>query len=216
MNRLKTILEKYSRWQPLNEYVRRIEGFRETDFSLCIENSKALLESIAKELCSQKKQSLSGSESIGKLLGLSFGCLGYAPTDTIRQIGSAISNIGQQMGNFRNEIGTTSHGKTLDELRNRQTTIKDLTGDFLIQSMETVCCFLIETFEVDNPLITEEKMIMHDDNPEFNSYWDESYGNITIADDTVYSASEILHGLEYEMYKQAVLEYNSSPKENES
>ena len=52
MERLKDILERHSRWQPCKIYIERIEGFRETDFSLCIENAKALLETIAKEIFS--------------------------------------------------------------------------------------------------------------------------------------------------------------------
>ena len=213
MERLKTIIENHSRWQPLSVYVRRIEGFRDTDFTLCVENSKAMMESIAKEICKQKRQPLSGTESVGKLIGLSFGCLGYPPSHTIRQIATAISNIGQQMGNFRNEIGTTSHGKTLDELRSRQMGVQDLTDNFLIQSTETVCCFLIESFEVENPIIPMEKIIPYDENPEFNEYWNEGYGAITIAKDLIYSASEILYELEYDAYKQAVSEYNSSQNE---
>lgn len=175
MQKVKTLIEKYSRWQPLSEYIERIEGYRNTDFTVCVENSKSLLESIAKEICHQKNQSLNGSESVGKVLGLSFGCLGYASSDTIRQIGTAIANIGQQMGNFRNEIGATAHGKTLDELRSRVTTIHDLTGDFLLQSTELVAFFLIEAFETDNPLKPEEIPIKFQDNPEFNDYWDELY-----------------------------------------
>jgi hypothetical protein len=215
MTKLNDILEKYSRWQPLAEYVTRIEHFQSIDFPLCIENSKALLESIAKEICKEKKQPLTGHESIGKLLGLSFGCLGYAPTDTIRQIATAISNIGQQMGNFRNEIGITAHGKNLEELKNKKTNIEGLTGEFLITSTETTCCFLIETFEIENPLVKSEIIISYNDNTEFNSYWDESYGNILIAPDVVYTASEILYNLDYSTYQQAVLEYNSSDNESD-
>lgn len=213
MTKLKDILEKYSRWQPLTEYVRRIEYYQSIDFTLSIENSKALLESIAKEICTQKSQRLTGNEPIGKLLGLSFGCLGYSPTSIMRQIGSAISNIGQQMGNFRNEIGVTSHGKTLEELKNRKISIEESTIEFLLTSTETTCCFLIETFERENPLVKPQAIISYNDNIEFNSYWDDTYGNIIIAPDIIYPASEILYNLDYKTYQQAVLEYNSSLSE---
>ena len=146
MQRLKTILDKYSRWQPLGEYIIRIEGYSDTDFSICIENAKSLLESIAKEICKQKGQPLDGTESISKVLHYSFGALGYPPSATIRQITTAIANVGQQMGHFRNEIGATAHGKTLDQLENRRNSIHELTGNFLLESTDIVCCFLIETF----------------------------------------------------------------------
>src|SRR5215212_1517384 len=126
MERLRLTIERFSRWQPYIEYVERIEGFQHTDFSLCVENSKALLESVAKEICIQRKQPLAGTENVSKLLNLSFGSLGYAPSDTIRQIGTAIANIGQQMGNLRNEIGTTAHGKTLEEMKNRSNSLNSL------------------------------------------------------------------------------------------
>lgn len=51
MEKLKELLENHSRWKPLNEYVSRIEAYRENDFSFCIENTKSLLEAIGKEIC---------------------------------------------------------------------------------------------------------------------------------------------------------------------
>jgi hypothetical protein len=213
VQKVKTILEKYSRWQPLSEYIERIEGYSNTDFTVCVENSKSLLESIAKEICQQKNQPLAGNESVSKVLGLSFGCLGYAPSDTIRQIGTAIANIGQQMGNFRNEIGATAHGKTLDELRNRETTIHDLTGDFLLQSTELVACFLIEAFETDNPLKQEEVPVKFQDNPEFNDYWDDIYGELVMSEDYTYMASEVLFYVDNEAYKTELKEYKKLPKD---
>lgn len=200
-------MEKHSRWQPLAEYVERIEGYRDRDFSLCVENSKSLLESIAKEICSQKKQPLAGSESVGRVLSLSFGCLGFPPSDTIRQIGTAIANVGQQMGKFRNEIGTTSHGKTLEELKSREETVSGLTGDFLVTSTELVSCFLIETFEADNPLAHTRSEIV--DDPEFNEFWDEQYGPFEMGDYS-FTASAVLFNLDPLAYQTEVSEFSFS------
>lgn len=216
MERLRLLLERYSRWNPYMEYVERIEGYQHTDFSLCVENSKALLESVAKEVCTQKKQPLAGAESVSKLIGLSFGSLGYAPTATIRQIGTAIANIGQQMGNLRNEIGTTSHGKTLEEMKNRSDSINSLTDAFLISSTEIVCCFLIEAFETDNPLVAVvETEINYEDNNEFNERWDEIYGKFRMTDDYVYPASQILFSLDFLAYQSELNSFNSLIDEEE-
>ncbi len=215
MERLKQILEKHSRWQPLGEYVTRIEGYRQSDFSICIENSKSLLESIAKEICVQKSQPLTNDENVSKLLKLAFGCLGYAPSKTISQIGQAIANIGQQMGKFRNDIGTTSHGRTLDELRNRTTLINSLTDDFLIISTELVCCFLIETFESDNPLAPVETELEFDDNSEFNEFWDEQYGDFEMGN-FLFSASTILFNVEPQSYRIALEEFVSRTDETDN
>lgn len=214
MERLRLTLERYSRWKPYIEYVERIEGYQHTDFSLCVENSKALLESVAKEICTQKRQPLAGAESVNRLLHLSFGSLGYAPSDAIRQIGAAIANIGQQMGNLRNEIGTTAHGKTLEEMRSRSDSVNSLTDSFLISSTELVCCFLIESFETDNPLVpVVDSEIAYDDNPEFNERWDEIYGKFRMTDDYTYAASQILFNLDFLAYQSELSAFNSSPAE---
>lgn len=216
MERLRLTLERFSRWKPYIEYVERIEGYQHTDFSLCVENSKALLESISKEICTQKKQPLAGAESVSKLISLSFGSLGYAPTDTTRQIGTAIANIGQQMGNLRNEVGTTSHGKTLEEMGKRSDSINALTDGFLIASTELVCCFLIESFETHNPLApVVAAEITYDDNPDFNEYWDQIYGNFTMTADYSYPASQILFNLDFLAYQSALNAYKSLTDEPE-
>ncbi len=216
MERLKLILERYSRWQPLSEYVARIEGYRQTDFSISIENSKSLLESIAKEICKERRQPLDNNENFSKLLRLSFGSLGYAPTNTINQIGQAIGRIGQAMGSFRNEIGTTAHGRTLDELRNRTNSINSLTDDFLVLSTELVCCFLIEAFETDNPLVPiVDTEISYDDNAEFNESWDEIYGKFRMTDDYIYPASQILFNLDFLAYQSELSAFNATPDEPE-
>lgn len=212
MEKLRLILDKHSRWQPYTFYVDRIEGYRDSDFSICVENSKSLLEGISKEICSQKKQPLTGKESVSKVLSLSFGCLGYPRSHTIRQISTAIANVGQQMGNFRNEIGTTSHGKTLEELRNREEIVTSLTGDFLITSTELVCCFLIETFEADNPLAQEEPDIEFGDNPEFNEYWDGLYPEVKMGNSS-FAPSEVLFNVEPETYKIALNEFLATKDE---
>lgn len=182
-------------------YIERIVGFRDTDFSVCVENAKALLETIAKEICQQRGQQLESNESVGKLLGLSFGCLGYAKTDTIRQIGTAIANIATQMGNFRNEIGYTAHGKTLSELSKRDQSIAGLSGDFLINATELVSCFLIEAFETDNPIVVQDESLDLNDHEDFNEYWDSLYGEFKMTEDYTYPASEILFSVDIEAYK---------------
>lgn len=201
MDRLKSILEKYSRWQPCSEFINRIEGYRATDFSFCVENAKSLLETIAKEICTQRGQELKSNESIGKLLGLSFHCLGYAKTHTISQIGGSVANIAKEMGNLRTEIGITAHGKTLSELSKRENNITSLTGDFLINATELVSCFLIEAFETDNPIVVPDKLPSLSDNEDFNEYWDSLYGEFEMTEDYAYPASEILFNVDIEAYK---------------
>lgn len=212
MQRLKSILTKHSNWEPYNEYIVRIEGFASTDFTLCIENAKALLEGISKEVCAKKGITLEKASSMSGCLKTAFKSLGYPSTSTILQIGTAIANVGQQMGNFRNEIGTTAHGKTIEELQKRQRSIHHLTGSFLIEATSIVCCFLIEAFETDQPIKAVEEEISYNDNDGFNDFWDEQYGEFEMGDYSFF-ASEILFSNDPKAYKNELRAFNMIPKD---
>lgn len=212
MQRLKSILAKHSNWEPYNEYIVRIEGYASTDFTLCIENAKALLEGISKEVCAKKGIELEKASSMSGLLKTAFKSLGYPSTSTILQIGTAIANVGQQMGNFRNEIGTTAHGKTVEELQKRQNSIHDLTGNFLIEATSIVCCFLIEAFETDQPIKAIEEEISYNDNDNFNDFWDEQYGEFEMGDYSFF-ASEVLFSNDPKAYMNELRAFNMIPKD---
>ena len=212
MERLKTILKKHGNWEPYNEYIVRIEGYATTDFTLCIENSKALLEGISKEVCAKKGIELEKNSKMSGLLKTAFRALGYSSTSTILQIGTAIANVGQQMGNFRNEIGTTAHGKTVEELQKRQDSIHDLTGNFLIEATSIVCCFLIEAFETDQPIKVVEDEIDYDENENFNDYWDEQYGEFEMGA-FLFFASEVLFSNDPKAYKNELEAFKMIPED---
>jgi hypothetical protein len=108
MEKLKTLIEQYGRWQILELYIQRIEANINNDFSLAIENSKALLESIAKQICKEKKHQLKGDESVNKLVKAAFNLIGYEMNSHINVISGALSSIGHQIGNLRTAIGATS------------------------------------------------------------------------------------------------------------
>lgn len=55
MNKLKEKISQYGKWHPLETYISRIEVHLDDDFSISIENAKALLESIGKEICKSPK-----------------------------------------------------------------------------------------------------------------------------------------------------------------
>jgi hypothetical protein len=215
MDRLRSLLDRHSRWQPLCEYVDRIDGYRTTDFSISVENSKSLLESIAKEICHQKKHPLNGTENVSRLLSFAFASLGYPESDTIRQIGRSIANVAQQIGNFRNAIGTTAHGKTLDELENRKKSVESLTDDFLLNATELVCCFLIDAFETDNPLHVPEPVLEYEENADFNEFWDDQYGDFAMGNYS-FPASDILHKLDYLAYSSELNAYRAIGNETDN
>ena len=78
MDKLKAIIEQYSRWKPLEAFVSRIEAYRDSDYIICVENSKSLLESIGKEICQEKGIELNASSSVNGIIKQAFKALGYS------------------------------------------------------------------------------------------------------------------------------------------
>ncbi|NLW47611.1 MAG: abortive infection family protein [Firmicutes bacterium] len=201
MDKLKRVINQYGRWSDLTIYTERIEMFQVADFSQCVENAKALLETIGKEICSSKGILLDGTSSINSVLKKAFSAIGYSGETMVTQISSSLATIGQQIGEIRNEIGTISHGRSLEELRERNNKIDNLTKEFLIDSTIIIACFLIRTFENENPriLAPEETQISYEDNADFNDFLDDIYGEFKMRDYS-FPASEILYNVDYPAY----------------
>ena len=202
MERLKKIIEQYGRWSELTIYTNRIEAHAPTDFSHAIENAKALLETIGKEICKSKGVELGKTASINAVMKKAFTVIGYSSNSLITQISTALANIGQQMGNLRNEIGTTSHGKSLEELKERNNKVDELTKEFLIDTTVIVASFLIRTFENENPRAkteTVETKLIYTDNEAFNDFWDDLYGEFEMGGYS-FPASEVLFNVDYKAY----------------
>ena len=172
------------------------------------EYAKALLETIGKEICQSKGVQLSETSSINGVLKNAFSSLGYTNSNLVNQIASALATIGQQVGELRNEIGISSHGKSLEEIRERNNRVDILTREFLIDTVEIVSCFLIRNFENENPRKpkeTLEETLDYWEAEEFNEFWDDSFGEFEMGN-YAYSASEILYNVDKQAY---INEYNA-------
>ena len=214
MERLKRVIEQHGRWSELTIYTERIEAHADTDFSHAIENAKALLETIGKEICKSKGVELGKTSNINTVMKRSFSAIGYSGNALVTQISTALSNIGQQMGNLRNEISPTSHGKSLEELRERNNKVDELTREFLIDSTIIVASFLIRAFENENPrLITEpiETKQLYTDNETFNEFWDDVHGEFEMGE-YAYPASEILFHVDHNAYITEQKAFTESPE----
>lgn len=202
MERLNKIIDQHGRWTALMQYIERINLNFHEDFSCSLENAKALLETISKEICKTKQIDLGKKPSINVVLKTAFFALGYPRSSMVTQISSALATIGQQMGDLRNEIGVGSHGKSLDQLKERNNTVDDLTKEMLIDTTVIVATFLIRNFENENPRV-ETKLdtkLLYTDNENFNEYWDESFGNFEMGNYS-YLASEILYNVDFPVYE---------------
>ena len=208
MNKLKTVINEYGRWSDLDDYVDRIEAHIESDFSLSLENAKALLETIGKQICDTYEVELGTSPTINTVLRNSFSSLGYRNDSLVNQVSRSLANIGQQLGDLRNEIGITSHGKTLEEVRQRNSKVDVLTREFLIDTVELVSVFLIRNFEAKHDRTPQESLVDTLDYweaEEFNEFWDDFFGEFSMGDYS-YPASEVLFNVDKQAY---VNEYNT-------
>lgn len=194
MERLKSVIAQYGRWSALTIYTDRVEAHITADFSQAVENAKALLETISKEVCKSKGIEVDVTASINSVMKKAFTAIGYTSGNMVTQISSALATIGQNIGDLRNDIGTTSHGKSLEELKERNSKVDGLTREFLIDSTVIIAAFLIRTFENENPRIkpaTIDANPLYPEYEEFNDFWDESYGEFEMGSYS-FPASEIL------------------------
>ena len=202
MNKLKEVIQEYGRWSALSTYVDRIETHIEIDFSHSLENAKALLESVGKQICIDNGVDLGTNPSVNAVLKKAFTSMGFANSSLVNQISSALATIGQQVGELRNDIGLTSHGKSLEEIRQRNNKVDILTREFLIDTVELVSVFLIRNFETKTERTSTELLedtLDYWEAEEFNESWDDSFGEFVMGDYS-YPASEILFNVDKQAY----------------
>ncbi len=203
MQKLQTIIEQYGRWRELEIYIERIDAHVEIDFSLALENAKALLETIGKDICKQRSVDLPNTPNMSIVLKKSFIAIGYKGDDLVNQISTSLANIAQQMGNLRNDIGLTAHGKPMDEIRDRNNKVDIFTRGLLIDTTEIVATFLIRGFESSSPLKptvkAEDDLPEYTHNQDFNDFWDEAFGEFTMGNYS-YPPSEILYNVDQQAY----------------
>lgn len=202
MNKLKTVIEEYRNWAGLSTYIDRIETHIEIDFSHSLENAKALLESVGKEICDKNGVDLGAKPSVNSVLKKCFSSMGYANGTLVNQVSSALATIAQQVGELRNDIGLTSHGKSLDEIKQRNSRVDVLTREFLIDTVETVCVFIIRNYESKKEKKAAEQLedtLDYWEADDFNEFWDDSFGEFKMGDYS-YPASEILFNVDKQAY----------------
>lgn len=208
MNNLKLLIEQYSRWKPLEIFVARIETYKSSDYVMCIENSKSLLESIGKEICYAKGIELNADSTINRIIKQAFKALGYSVNEHSTKISSALATIAQCIGEIRNEIGNNSHGRTIHELEEQKVLIDDMTKEFLLGATELVSCLLINLAEKESITPVKDSMKSYEESDDFNQFWDEAFGEFVMGEYS-YTASEILYTMDYEAYKVELEAFNS-------
>jgi hypothetical protein len=91
----------------------------------------------------------------------------------------------------------------LDELKERNNKVDELTKELLIDTTVIVASFLIRNFENNNPRIDKKKIetkLLYSDSEQFNDFWDEMYGEFVMGDYS-FPASEILFNVDFQAYE---------------
>lgn len=89
--------------------------------------------------------------------------------------------------------------KTLEEIKERNNSVDELTREFLIDTTVIIAAFLIRNFENENPRVSTEAAPLYVENSDFNEYWDSTFGEFEMGDAS-YPASEILYNLDIQVY----------------
>lgn len=205
MEKLRTILKEYGKWESLEEYCRRIEGYLEDDFIIAVENSKSLIESICKTILEEHNVTYSRTEKLNKLFSNTLKTINIFGKEQISKFGSGLITAIQNLGELRNKIGDTAHGKSIYE--NKKNKIGMISTNFLINSIEVIACFLIEYNEQEYPDKKEKEELNYENFMDFNNYFDNINGNIEFS---IYSypASEVLFYVDSTAYKVALQEFD--------
>lgn len=218
MDKLKKVIQEYGDWDGLSQYIDRIETFCEVDFSQALGNCKTILESVGKEICDKNGKELGKAPSVNSVLKNAFSSMGYSNATLVNQISSSLATIAQQIGNLRNEIDPNAHGKTMDELKLRNSKVDILTREFLIDTVETVSVLLIRTFETQEKRTPAQKLVDTLDyleSEDFNEYWDDSFGEFSMGE-LSYPASEILFNVDKQAYVTEYKIFNDLENEEEA
>lgn len=212
MDKLKKVISEYAQWDDLSQYIDRIETFYEVDFSQAFGNCKTLLESIGKEICDKNGKDLGDNPSMNSVVRSAFSSMGFSNSTIIQQISKSLGTLAQNIGELRNEIDPNAHGKTMEELKLRNSKVDVLTREFLIDTVESVSMLLIRTFETQAKKSPTEKLVDTLDYLEaedFNEYWDDMFGEFEMGM-TSYSASEILFNVDKQAYVNAYVEFSKT------
>lgn len=203
MEKLKETISTYNAWEGLAVYINRIETFLDTDFITSVENSKALIESICKTIFKNTATLYDETDSINKLVSITFKRLGIFSEKQVSKFGSGMVTAMQNLGELRNNHGQTAHGKPIDELKNNG--LEKISTAFLVNSVEVLAVFLIEYYELEFPK-REDKEDENVDYSDFNEFLDEEYGDVEITG-ILYPTSEVLPAVDVTAYGVKYQEY---------
>jgi hypothetical protein len=201
MELLRNICNSYGKWKPLEDYILRIETYRDNDGVLVLENCKALIESICKTILEDLDETIPSGENIQNLVSTACNKMTCLPNTS--DLTRSFVTVAQRLGEFRNDFSVIGHGASVYQIEDRRNKITRAATDFMITTVEQLAVFLITVYQEEYPTAIQ-KNIRYEDNTDFNQQLDEDIGPIQIGIYGPYSPSEILFNIEIDAYRTAI------------
>lgn len=206
MKKTQAFIDSNIKWQPLNDYVLRIETYRETSPGLVIENCKSLIESIFKtilvEVDTKTEDDLKDID-IGGLYRQVKKILFFEEKGYCHIIGSFSSAIAE----FRNKLGETSHGKDIYTLEKNRGALFGDEIHFLLSTTDNIAFFLLSYYKNLYPLYAERKKeLSYEEYNEFNEWFDEEQEEVVVGGVSL-SPSRVLFDGDIDAYKTTLGDY---------
>lgn len=206
MDILKEICSSYGKWNPLEEYILRIETYRQTNGPVVLENCKALVETICKTILVDLGEPLINNEKTHILISKACNKMRCLPNTG--DLARSFITVAQKLGEFRNNFAVIAHGVTVYQIEERRNKITRAATDFMISTVEQLAVFLITVYHEEYPILTQ-RAVRYEDNSEFNEKYDEEIESIQIGGYGPYSPSEVLFNIDIDAYKTELSNYTA-------
>jgi len=209
MKKTQSFIIENSKWNILNDYIERIDVYRELNIGLVLDNCKALIESIYKTIVFEVKD-----KTPEKLAKDNMGTL-KAQVVTIlklekRKLDKILEESSKTITNFRNNYGESSHGKDIYTLENNRNLLCDDEINFLVSTTDNISSFLLSYYKNLYPSFAErEELLKYEDFGAFNDWFDEVNPMVVISE-AEFSPSKVLFENDMEMYKAELLKFKES------
>ncbi len=207
MQLLRELCQQYGKWRPLEDYILRIEAYKDTDGVFVLENCKAMVESVCKTILGDLKEPYLPTDSIQALISRT--CNKMACLSHTGDLARSFITVAQRLGEFRNAFASVGHGQPVHLLEENKKKIIGASVNFMINSIEQLAVFLVTIYQEEYPQQIQAE-IKYIDNPDFNEEFDDSLEPVQIGQYGPYSPSEVLFGVDIEAYKTEL--FNRKPQ----
>lgn len=203
MQTLKELCQQYSKWKPLEDYILRVETYKDTDGILVLENCKAMIESVCKTILDDLQEPHTATDSIQSLISKTCSKMSCLPHTG--DLARSFITVAQRLGEFRNAFSVVGHGQPVHLLEENKKKIIGASVAFMINSIEQLAVFLVTVYQEEYPKQVQLEL-KYIDNPKFNESFDETIEEpISIGQYGPYRPSEVLFYIDQEAYKTELL-----------